>query len=374
MPTIMTKTPQLRSTPWGVFEGFNTFDTRWERSPRTNGVLLLRSNPMIRNRMQHDVRVFSRKGFDHTARQPLGPSGTFGSQQLKAFRVGIDSVALAKFRGKIYKGSASLGITAASWRQSADMIRLRCRMLSGRADYWAERLSHSRDDARMVRKYERQLASFHLEVIFGWVPLMADIQASCNTLITSRFSSWEQVASHHEGFDQRRWSLYEGNNVTASYDTTLTYRCKVSAQVQIDNPNLWLRERAGLNNYASIAWDLVPWSFVVNMFVNTGQLAQSLTDYAGLVFKNQAVTTLLRSAYLIQRHDGLILASSDSGVTSHKERSVGAIPRAGLTFRIPKVEMQTVVMAAALFTQKFRLLSSLVPVSKTISSYPKKWL
>lgn len=361
MPTIISTTTTLIPTEWGVFPLQNSFDTEWERSPRgANGELLLRSNPMTRQRLGHTVRVKTQKGFDHTQRMAQGPSGTFGPARLQRFTDGIDSIALAKFRGKLYKGKASLGVTVASWRQAADSITSKAEWLRKRTSYWEPRLKTSRG-----RQLEKALSSFHLEVIFGWVPLYEDIHAAVKTVVDHRFTEWEQVASTHQGYDRHRWSLYEGNNVTAYYDTEVTYKSKVSAQVQVDNLNQWLASRAGLTSYGAIVWDLVPWSFVVNMFVNTGQLAQSLTDYAGLSFKEQAVTTMLRSGYDITRREDVggtqVLSSIDTGVTSQKRRVVGSIPRPNLVFRIPDVNMFTATMAMSLVTQRFRTLSRLLP-------------
>lgn len=69
-------------------------------------------------------------------------------------------------------------------------------------------------------------------------------------------------------------------------DGTVTF----SAGVVVTNPNLWLGNKLGLINPLSVAWDLVPWSFVANMFVNIGQLLGSLTDLAGLSLRDDSLT------------------------------------------------------------------------------------
>ena len=50
----------------------------------------------------------------------------------------------------------------------------------------------------------------------------------------------------------------------------------------ITNPNLLLANRLGLVNPLSVAWELVPFSFVVDWFSGVGNVLDGYTDLLGL--------------------------------------------------------------------------------------------
>jgi hypothetical protein len=51
---------------------------------------------------------------------------------------------------------------------------------------------------------------------------------------------------------------------------------------RISNPNAFLAQRLGLTNLPSVLWELVPWSFVVDWWVNVGGFIASLDDLLGV--------------------------------------------------------------------------------------------
>lgn len=52
------------------------------------------------------------------------------------------------------------------------------------------------------------------------------------------------------------------------------------------NPNESLMQSLGLVNPLSVAWDLVPWSFVIDWFTGIGTFLGGLTDMYGLLVVN----------------------------------------------------------------------------------------
>lgn len=137
-----------------------------------------------------------------------------------------------------------------------------------------------------------------------------------------------------------------------------TYRCTRAATVVIANPNAWLMERAGLLNLASVGWDLVPWSFVVNVVVNTGQLVNSITDFVGLEFPSGSTTETLNGV------GETTCRGRGEGRATHtvrqKIRNLNPVAAPPLAFRLPEANWGTAAMAASLFTQNFSKVSSLV--------------
>lgn len=123
------------------------------------------------------------------------------------------------------------------------------------------------------------MSDLWLEFWFGWKPLVSDIYTACE--VFDRPIPWSRLKGvgatdvpFRTVFDAGLWST----------KLELLSRCKVSAgiQVRIKNPNVFLLNQFGLLNPALIAWDAVPWSFVLGWFVNVDSWLKSFTDFAGL--------------------------------------------------------------------------------------------
>lgn len=318
----------------------------WIRGDRVNRKLILVANPHTRERSYcHDWQAkdhYSEGFLDRDGPHPQEIEGVDTAMS------GLESESYARFRGKLYKGSASLGVTFASWQQSADMIRHRYSQLSDLAD---RRFAWIKLKHRLLQKITaKDIADFHLEVIFGWKPLLQDIHAAATTIIDTRpQTSWVGASASTKVRHASSQPLGGSNTAYRVYDVSI--RNFRSAKVELSNPNLWLRERAGLNNPAAVAWDLVPWSFVVNMFVNTGQLVNSLSDFAGLSFSDASMVRAYRLNY------DQVLTGDLSGHAAfevdYKYRTLDGIVPPPLVMKVPGMNMETLSMAASLFTQKF---------------------
>jgi hypothetical protein len=64
----------------------------------------------------------------------------------------------------------------------------------------------------------------------------------------------------------------------------------MGAYISVDNPNVALLEMLGLLNPLSIAWELVPWSFVADWMFNISGYLDSWSAFAGLGLQ-EAYTT-----------------------------------------------------------------------------------
>lgn len=320
----------------------------WNHSKRDarTGKLVLEAHPYL----NHHYWIKNRKvetGYEywapHKGRNPYDVSYDFISRMNSA-----DARSYARFRGKLYKGAAALGVTLGSFKQSRDMVVNRYNLLNEKADLAI---------ARAARELwtPKKAASLHLEIIFGWTPLLTDIHAATTSVIELANVRGTISASVTDTWHDRPNANWQ--------DIEMKVRSTRSAMYTVSNPNTWLAERAGLLNPAAVAWDLVPWSFVVNMFVSTGQLVNSITDFAGLAFDNDTVT---RTCSYRGTWDAASLGKATQFMKGvDQRREFGADQRPPLVFRLPEVNWYTASMAASLFTQKIGKISGLV--SKTFN-------
>lgn len=274
---------------------------------------------------------------------------------------------------KLHKGDASLGVTLGSWRQSQEMITNRLKQITGflrgirdtpeNRRRWNRRQKAAREkEARngsAKASASQTIANSHLEWIFGWVPLFEDIVSAIEVIsgpVAPVFAKGTGKRTTEEAWKAGFAPL------TQDVKQTKNDRIRMSCQVQITNPNLWLLNRLGLINPAVVAWDLVPWSFVVGMFVNVTKMIKSLTDFVGLTLSNISITYSTSGFVDIVQRDSRVPGATAScrNVWRFKRRVVtGTIPNPSLQFRVPDMSWGTVAMFASLAVQQATRISKI---------------
>lgn len=124
----------------------------------------------------------------------------------------------------------------------------------------------------------KDLSDLWLAFHFGLEPLYKDIQTAMDLLLSPEEGyKWKHViasATASCAFADKRSDTY--------YDTTNAEQyhlgSKWVANVRPKNPSQFSREKWGLANFGSVAWELVPYSFVVDWLLPVGQVISSITD------------------------------------------------------------------------------------------------
>lgn len=262
----------------------------------------------------------------------------------------IDNVALAKFNGKVKYEKASLGITAVKWRQSVDMITTRlnqARKVLARGERRLKSLPPRR------RPSKTESADAVLEYEFGWKSLYSDIKGAMSVL-GSDIPPTHVTSRHRVYIDKTNVTGSGGPYDPLRVDHYIGYALSsLSSDVRVSNHNLWLLNKLGLINLPGIIWDALPWSFLVNMVVNTNQLINGVTDYVGLEMNNKSTThtTLITLDHSL-RHSAEPGFCRSIVSAKSKRRVVGSLPTATLEFRLPNVNLELCVIASALLVQQ----------------------
>ncbi len=188
-----------------------------------------------------------------------------------------------KFKEKMWT-TASVATTLAEWEQSCSMIAKRASQLTtfvkslkrGRFGDAAAALQTSLFDKRRPRR-DKHWADLFLELHFGWEPLVKDIGAAIEVLqgppppdhVRARGKYREETFVDPGGSSPLRKQNY-------------TFTTEFGALIRVENPNLALANQMGFINPLSVAWELVPFSFVVDWFYPVGGFLQSFTDFCGM--------------------------------------------------------------------------------------------
>lgn len=203
---------------------------------------------------------------------------------------------------------AAIGVDVAEYSQSVDMIATAARKIGNIASAVRQKdlgkLIENLDPrgAPSFKKptWKKAFADNFLQVHFGWVPLCQDLHDAAqvisnplkSTSVTSRSHNVQESYAHYE--DQApNGSWYYSQTQTEKNN----YYCKMGADVKVTNPALHLASQLGITNPLAIAWELVPFSFVVDWFANIGQFVAQLDEFAGLGLVNPYTTIFIRSSF-----------------------------------------------------------------------------
>lgn len=195
--------------------------------------------------------------------------------------------------------TAQLGASIAEYSQASAMISARAQQLLRfsravrRLDLPSAARALSLDPSnRKVRGSDRfgrtkTFGNLFLEYHFGWEPLAKDIIDGCVTLATPAKRLWAKGRGSSEISSVVTTS--DHNSIGSGGTSRIrkgTWVSTMSACCVINNPNVAVNAQLGLLNPLSIAWELVPFSFVVDWFVNVGQVLSSMTDFMGCTISN----------------------------------------------------------------------------------------
>lgn len=230
---------------------------------------------------------------------------------------GLLQLAINKCYGKLRDESvravaAGLGETLAEARDAVSMIALRAATLSRAYKYLRKGdLVRCLKELRIppgdyVRRHgrwtsPRDASSLWLEFWFGWSPLLGDIHGAMEVLSSPfPWGHFEAKASVTESWN---YSLSNSDFSEIQEASAVLYRCQQGIDLRVQNPNVVLAGQLGVLNPLSVAWALVPFSFLVDWFVDVQSWLDSLTDFAGCEVQ-QPYTTLSIKATVTGKRTG----------------------------------------------------------------------
>lgn len=204
----------------------------------------------------------------------------------KAYAKFVDQLAAASQWGvNLVEGKQSIGMIA---NRVMQLVRFTRKL--NRFDFpgAASELKKGLEPPKGLKPGAKYFANNWLEYHFGWEPLIKDIGAAIETIQQPHPEPLYILAKAHSN---EQWKIDDGavfwSRNRYSYDTW----CRIAAWVTVENPNLFLANQLGFVNPLSVAWELVPFSFVVDWFANVGQVLNSLTDFYGLTISGDYHST-----------------------------------------------------------------------------------
>jgi len=258
------------------------------------------------------------------------------------------------------KNSASLAVSLAEGKQSIQMIAQRVGQLlaaaralrKGDIASFTKQLGvKNRSSARDRKRHVNDAAGTWLEFTFGWAPLVKDIGSAVEVLqqdfdphpIRGRGTSQSEIEQHLFGYITKK--------------NLLLSKTEIRGQIKVTNTDLFLANSLGFVNPATVAWELVPFSFVVDWFIPVGKFLSLMTDRVGLEIVNPSVSYKRQATCIHSEVNGELPFSRVIPSTgSSLNRVVGDFGTPSLLSRsrLPTADAWLAATSVSLLVQQFR--------------------
>jgi len=196
---------------------------------------------------------------------------------------------IAKFVDKANTAinSVESGQDIGDWRQTIHSALHPMQSLKEHVLGYFSKLKKAKRGRHTKTSLRKALSDTYLEWTFGWNPLAADIADGISAIMTrsSHISDNTPVEAHDS-------EIYDGSNGFASDLTygpvtlrvlkkqTLRYteRLKGSVNVITQSGPISIQQSLGLlpENWIPTAWDLLPYSFILDYFLNVGDIIKAM--------------------------------------------------------------------------------------------------
>lgn len=205
--------------------------------------------------------------------------------------VPVYNKAYAKLVGKLKSDQAELGASLGEYRQTVGMVEDRASQLvdlakAARRNGWigsvGAMIKRVKTSNEVSKKNLQKLGRNYLEVAFGWIPTIQDLHTGLEVLTSGIPPAWASAKA--ESPIERRVTALAGSypNLSSKAVTGGQVKVRVGCGVVLTNHNLWLANQLGLINPVSVAWELVPNSYIIDYFVNVNDVINSWTDFVGV--------------------------------------------------------------------------------------------
>lgn len=141
-----------------------------------------------------------------------------------------------------------------------------------------------------------------LEFHFGWRPLVMDIY-SCIDILQQPCPSHTVKVRNRDKYtyhSEDRWTdivIYNGQPKQYPFgsigETEYEVMMQYIADLQVDNPNVYMANQLGVVNPAQVLWEVIPYSFLVDWFIPVGSFLNQYTDFSGMSLGQPMTTTTI---------------------------------------------------------------------------------
>ncbi len=196
---------------------------------------------------------------------------------------------------RLKDSKVNLGVALAEARRTAGLLAQTANSISKMVDTF--RSKNKRKIWEAVKKGGKNTPQSWLELQYGWTPLLSDVLGSAEAMAEAvslgrRFNI--TVRGSAKLVEPWEVEVLQPGMLGYNYRGSTTERCEVIATYQLPANLLPSLSSLGLTNPLEIAWELVPYSFVIDWLLPIGDWLHVLDAGAFLQFKEGSTSHMLR--------------------------------------------------------------------------------
>jgi hypothetical protein len=205
--------------------------------------------------------------------------------------------AYERFRGKLYD-KLQLGVDFIELKKSYSMIAgaamtlvdftRKVRKLDFVGAARTLNMSSPPGDVRKTRKWQDNW----LEYTYGWKPLVMSISDACE--IAKQPVKTFVARGGSPQYLQNGEGTQNFGSTTRFHTWWTATGCMNGGEVVSVDADTFMWSQMGLNNPLKAAWELVPFSFVLDWVLNVGDILDTIDDFNGMVLKSTYNTAFWR--------------------------------------------------------------------------------
>lgn len=246
---------------------------------------------------------------------------------------------------------------------------VRKRDIAGLQQMFPESLKLTKDKYRRARsRGSDSNSSLWLEYQYGWMPLLYDAHDAAQTLaeIPNTYlsvNSMRKLKASVQGSSVRKFTgVWGDGSIFVNYSGQLLTTDQVRAEVEfyVSDPTAYTLASMGLVNPGSLAWELLPFSFVADWFLPIGSYIETLDAGIGCTVTKFTQSRKSTTLFSMEEATSPLFRSVDGSVTLTSldvERQVlpdlPAVVPTTLSIR-PKLGASRLTSAAALMRELTR--------------------
>ena len=110
---------------------------------------------------------------------------------------------------------------------------------------------------------------------FGAAPTYGDIHDACQQIS-------EPIPSNLNYEGRARRLIFERTGTLQKVELDGLFKVRTGAKLRLSNPNLYLLNQLGLINPLSVAWEITPFSFLLDWAFDIGSFLEAMSDFVGV--------------------------------------------------------------------------------------------
>lgn len=210
----------------------------------------------------------------------------------------VENGMLVSLYGNVADSKTNLAVMYAEAAKTSNLILDTANRID-RA-YRALRKGQFKRVARILNLSPNTVHKTWLEYKYGWTPLLLDVVNSAEFLAQqsigrpTRFNVKSRFQREMSFSDTTNYAAY-GGGAPGTYTQTLktVYGAKKKLWMEVENSPWAELQQLGLTNPALVAWELVPFSFVFDWFIQIGSYLEAVSAFRGV-----KVRRAMRSNYV----------------------------------------------------------------------------